>query len=214
MVVEAASANVWWAVVIRKLWDLSKMLGEQTKLWAVPGTGVYVKEVWSHLCPTFLSWPFCKLLYNPRAQPGILEGLRRGLPLKHHANGWIKILLIFTLLSTCALQVSWQFRMKDTRYMCAYFKSWLLYFLELQTYWCCVFSLPRWLQYSGTDFFLLLHPARFALESLPLAPFFILSSKTLANVSFLEEAPTGQEIFCCMTDGQIWEHMMRTLKKV
>lgn len=78
MVMEAASVNVWWAVVIRKLWDLSKMLREQTKLWAVPGTGVYVKEVWSYLCPTILSWPFCELLYNPRAQPGILEGLRCG----------------------------------------------------------------------------------------------------------------------------------------
>lgn len=35
--------------------------------------------------------------------PGRLE---KWLPLKQHTNGWIKILLIFTLLSTCALQVS------------------------------------------------------------------------------------------------------------
>lgn len=48
------------------------------------------------------------------------------------------------------------------------------------------------------------HPMWFPLQSLPLAPFFILFSKTLANVIFLEEAPTVQELFYCMRDGLRW----------
>jgi len=57
------------------------------------------------------------------------------------------------------------------------------------------------------SFFSLLHPshpALFPFQSLPLAPFTILFSKTLANVIFLEEAPTAQELFYCMRDRLRW----------
>lgn len=64
-------------------------------------------EALSRLCPTFHSHPFspasCNTIPRTTVDP---ETLEMWLPLKQHTNGWIKILLIFTLLSTCALQVS------------------------------------------------------------------------------------------------------------